>query len=245
MSRSWTRSNTAVAALSAVTALALLTACGGGDGDSSDAGKGTADKPVTLTFWAWQKGSKDVVDAFNASHKNIRVTFEEIPSGNAEGLRQDLQRREGGQRPGPGRRRIPDAARVRQPGRAPGHRPVPDGRRAEEVPAAGGRPHHAGRQKLGRTVRRRAPDVLLPQGLLREEQDRGAEDLGGVPYRRREGEGGRPEGADRDLHAGRPHHLRGDGLAGRLPSGSRPRATPGRSTPRTPPPARSPTTGRG
>ncbi|GGP71733.1 ABC transporter substrate-binding protein [Streptomyces melanogenes] len=85
MSRSWTRSNAAASALSAVTALALLTACGGGDGDSSDAGKGTADKPVSLTFWAWQKGSKDVVDAFNASHKNIRVKFEEIPSGNAGG----------------------------------------------------------------------------------------------------------------------------------------------------------------
>jgi multiple sugar transport system substrate-binding protein len=40
---------------------------------------------VTLTFWAWQKGSKEVVDAFNASQEDIRVTFEEIPSGNAGG----------------------------------------------------------------------------------------------------------------------------------------------------------------
>ena len=56
-----------------------------GDGKSGDPGKGTADKPVTITFWAWQKGSKDVVDAFNASHKNIQVKFEEIPSGNAGG----------------------------------------------------------------------------------------------------------------------------------------------------------------
>ncbi|MFE3181689.1 ABC transporter substrate-binding protein [Streptomyces violascens] len=83
MSRSWTRSTSTL--VGTATALAVLTACGGGDSKSGDAGKGTADKPVTITFWAWQKGSKDVVDAFNASHKNIRVKFEEIPSGNAGG----------------------------------------------------------------------------------------------------------------------------------------------------------------
>ncbi|MFG3346799.1 ABC transporter substrate-binding protein [Streptomyces sp. NPDC048018] len=64
------------------TALALLTACGG-SGD--DTGKGSANGPVTITFWGWAKGSKDVVDAFNASHDDIRVTFEEIPSGTAGG----------------------------------------------------------------------------------------------------------------------------------------------------------------
>ncbi|MGP9019122.1 ABC transporter substrate-binding protein [Streptomyces sp. BR1] len=84
MNRSWTRSTTA--AVATVTALALLSACGGGDGGSdAGGGKGTADKPVTLTFWAWQKGSKDVVDAFNASHRTMKVKFEEIPSGNAGG----------------------------------------------------------------------------------------------------------------------------------------------------------------
>ncbi|MGW4778158.1 ABC transporter substrate-binding protein [Streptomyces filamentosus] len=63
------------------TALAVLTACGGG----GDATAGQQDGPVTLTFWGWAKGSKDVVDAFNASHTDIKVTFEEIPSGNAGG----------------------------------------------------------------------------------------------------------------------------------------------------------------
>ncbi|MFI1940003.1 ABC transporter substrate-binding protein [Streptomyces purpureus] len=64
------------------TALAVLTACGGGEDTSA---KGAGGKPVTITFWGWAKGSKEVVDAFNASHTNIRVTFEEIPSGNAGG----------------------------------------------------------------------------------------------------------------------------------------------------------------
>ncbi|MFD7232373.1 ABC transporter substrate-binding protein [Streptomyces sp. NPDC059881] len=80
MIRSWSRSSRVIAGTA--TAFAVLTACGGGDGASGPAADG---KPVTITFWAWQKGSKDVVDAFNASHKDIQVKFEEIPSGNAGG----------------------------------------------------------------------------------------------------------------------------------------------------------------
>ncbi|WP_137993893.1 ABC transporter substrate-binding protein [Streptomyces vilmorinianum] len=79
MSRSWSRTSRVIAG--AATALAVLTACGGSGGGGDD----TANKPVTITFWGWAKGSKDVVDAFNASHTNIQVTFEEIPSGNAGG----------------------------------------------------------------------------------------------------------------------------------------------------------------
>ncbi|MGW6540161.1 ABC transporter substrate-binding protein [Streptomyces sp. NPDC055051] len=79
MSLSWSRTSRVIA--STATALAVLTACGGG-GDATDSADG---KPVTLTFWGWAKGSKDVVDAFNASHTDIKVTFEEIPSGNAGG----------------------------------------------------------------------------------------------------------------------------------------------------------------
>ncbi|MFI8827418.1 ABC transporter substrate-binding protein [Streptomyces sp. NPDC053431] len=84
MSRSWNpRSRAARVMAGTATALAVLTACGGGGG--ADAGKGTANEPVTITFWGWAKGSKDVVQAFNASHKNIQVKFEEIPSGTAGG----------------------------------------------------------------------------------------------------------------------------------------------------------------
>ncbi|MFJ4830842.1 ABC transporter substrate-binding protein [Streptomyces sp. NPDC088747] len=59
--------------------LALLaTACGGGDGGTS----GTSDgKPVTLTMWSWMVGSKDVVDEFNATHKDIQVEYTEITGG--------------------------------------------------------------------------------------------------------------------------------------------------------------------
>lgn len=69
-----------IAAATTATALAALTACGGGDGSAAKSAG-----PVTITFWGWAKGSKDVVDAFNASHKNIQVKFEEIPSGTAGG----------------------------------------------------------------------------------------------------------------------------------------------------------------
>ncbi|WP_031012186.1 ABC transporter substrate-binding protein [Streptomyces sp. NRRL F-5727] len=78
---SLSRSRTSRVIAGAATALAVLTACGGG-GDAADSAAG---KPVTITFWGWAKGSKDVVDAFNASHTDIKVTFEEIPSGNAGG----------------------------------------------------------------------------------------------------------------------------------------------------------------
>ncbi|MFB9553710.1 sugar ABC transporter substrate-binding protein [Streptomyces roseoviridis] len=84
MSRRWSsRSRTTRAVAVTAAALAVLTACGGG-GDET-VGKGTPDKPVTITFWGWAKGSKDVVDAFNAAQRNIRVKFEEIPSGTAGG----------------------------------------------------------------------------------------------------------------------------------------------------------------
>ncbi|MFF7182210.1 extracellular solute-binding protein [Streptomyces sp. NPDC008121] len=79
MSRTRNRTSRAIAVTAA--ALAVLTACGGG----GDTGTDTANKPVTITFWGWAKGTKDVVDAFNASHTDIRVTFEEIPSGTAGG----------------------------------------------------------------------------------------------------------------------------------------------------------------
>ncbi|MFD7979725.1 ABC transporter substrate-binding protein [Streptomyces sp. NPDC059071] len=75
------RSRTTRVIAGAATALAVLTACGGG----GDTAEGSPDAPVTITFWGWAKGSKDVVDAFNASHKNIQVKFEEIPSGTAGG----------------------------------------------------------------------------------------------------------------------------------------------------------------
>lgn len=84
MSHPWSRPiRTVVSALTALSALAALGACSGEGGQAP--ARGTAEDPVTLTFWAWTKGSKEVVDAFNASHDTIKVKFEEIPSGGLGG----------------------------------------------------------------------------------------------------------------------------------------------------------------
>ncbi|WP_371630309.1 sugar ABC transporter substrate-binding protein [Streptomyces sp. NBC_00341] len=81
MSRSWSRPIHAL--VGAATALAVLTACGGSADDSP--AHGTAEHPVTVSFWAWTKGSQEVVDSFNATHDTIKVKFEEIPSGGLGG----------------------------------------------------------------------------------------------------------------------------------------------------------------
>ncbi|MEV6249061.1 sugar ABC transporter substrate-binding protein [Streptomyces sp. NPDC051742] len=83
MTRSWSRTSRVIAGTA--TALAVLTACGGGGDDTAKDTANKPNEPVTITFWGWAKGSKDVVDAFNASHTDIQVKFEEIPSGTAGG----------------------------------------------------------------------------------------------------------------------------------------------------------------
>ncbi|MER7757343.1 sugar ABC transporter substrate-binding protein [Kitasatospora sp. NPDC097643] len=66
----------AAATVGALT-LSLVAACGSGSPSDTSAGSG----PVTITFWGWAKGTQDVVNAFNASHKDVQVTFQQIPSG--------------------------------------------------------------------------------------------------------------------------------------------------------------------
>ncbi|MFD3995690.1 ABC transporter substrate-binding protein [Streptomyces sp. NPDC058548] len=83
MTRSWSRTSRVIAGTA--TALAVLTACGGSGDDTANSTANKPGGPVTITFWGWAKGSKDVVDAFNASHTDIQVKFEEIPSGTAGG----------------------------------------------------------------------------------------------------------------------------------------------------------------
>ncbi|MFD8801602.1 ABC transporter substrate-binding protein [Streptomyces atroolivaceus] len=73
-------SSTTVAAAMASLAL-LVTACGGEDTTASDAGTGTAGKPVEITYWSWMPGTADMTEAFNASHPDIKVTHAEIPAG--------------------------------------------------------------------------------------------------------------------------------------------------------------------
>ncbi|GAA0685725.1 sugar ABC transporter substrate-binding protein [Kitasatospora atroaurantiaca] len=87
MSTPRTSGRRAVRLTAALTASALsaslLAACG--SSGSSDAAPASDGRPVTITFWAWAKGTKEVVDAFNASHKDVQVKFEQIPSGVAGG----------------------------------------------------------------------------------------------------------------------------------------------------------------
>ncbi|MGW3347221.1 ABC transporter substrate-binding protein [Nonomuraea rubra] len=61
--------------------VSLLAACGSGE-PAQPAG---AAGPAQVTFWGWAKGTQQVVDAFNKAHKDIQITYEEIPSGNAGG----------------------------------------------------------------------------------------------------------------------------------------------------------------
>lgn len=75
------RKSTGIAGVLAGVSL-LATACGGG-GQAEPAAE--AGKPAQVTFWGWAKGTQQVVDAFNASHKDVQIRFEEIPSGNAGG----------------------------------------------------------------------------------------------------------------------------------------------------------------
>ncbi|MFI6586279.1 ABC transporter substrate-binding protein [Embleya sp. NPDC050493] len=89
MQRTSIRLGTALVGI--VTALSLVTGCGGGDDKKKDAGAapaapgGAPGQKQELTFWSWTKGTQEVVDAFNKSHPDIQVKYEQIPSGNAGG----------------------------------------------------------------------------------------------------------------------------------------------------------------
>ncbi|GAA4059101.1 ABC transporter substrate-binding protein [Nonomuraea soli] len=71
-----------LAVAAALAGMSLLAACGG---ESAAPAAAPAGQPATVTFWGWAKGTQQVVDAFNKSHKDIQIKFEEIPSGNAGG----------------------------------------------------------------------------------------------------------------------------------------------------------------
>ena len=64
-------------ALSAMTAAAVILAgCSGGGGETPADGE-----PVEITFQSWVPNIDKAVDAFNASHDDIRVTLETITAG--------------------------------------------------------------------------------------------------------------------------------------------------------------------
>ncbi|MFJ9179234.1 ABC transporter substrate-binding protein [Streptomyces sp. NPDC102360] len=66
---------TLIAGLASVAVTA--TACGGDDGGGDAASGG----PVTVTYWSSTDGAKETAQAFNKTHKNVKVKFAEIPAG--------------------------------------------------------------------------------------------------------------------------------------------------------------------
>src|SRR3954451_3788555 len=70
-----------LAAMAAVPLTGAVGACSGGNGASS-AGTG---KTTRVTFWSALRGSQEVVDAFNKTHDNVQVDFQQIPSGTQGG----------------------------------------------------------------------------------------------------------------------------------------------------------------
>lgn len=69
-------------ALLAASIAACSSSSGGGAAKSTGVEQG---KTYDLTYWSWTKGSAEAVAAFNKTHPNIHVTFEQIPSGSAGG----------------------------------------------------------------------------------------------------------------------------------------------------------------
>lgn len=67
----WSRKCASVLAAAGLLAVA---ACSGGDG-------GSGDGPVHVTVWAWYPEFKGVVEAFNASHKDIQVDWTNVGTG--------------------------------------------------------------------------------------------------------------------------------------------------------------------
>lgn len=59
-----------------------LTGCSGGSGTSS--------APATVTFWGWAPGYADAVKAFNASHTDVKVTYQEVQPGSKGGYQKML-----------------------------------------------------------------------------------------------------------------------------------------------------------
>ncbi|MGW3431033.1 ABC transporter substrate-binding protein [Streptomyces melanosporofaciens] len=67
-----------------LTLLALVLA--GCSGFSTSRGSDTVgDGPVRLTFWSALRGSQEVVDEFNRTHDDIKVEFQQVPSGEQGG----------------------------------------------------------------------------------------------------------------------------------------------------------------
>ncbi|NUR59810.1 MAG: extracellular solute-binding protein [Catenulispora sp.] len=66
-------SRTFRAAVAFAVGVGLLSGCG--SSKSSGGQTGTASSPVVLDYWGWNNGLPTVVDAFNASHKDVQLKY--------------------------------------------------------------------------------------------------------------------------------------------------------------------------
>ncbi|MEV4867036.1 ABC transporter substrate-binding protein [Streptomyces ossamyceticus] len=66
--------------------VAGVSACSG-TGSTSDTAEKSKTGPVKMEFWGWA-GYEKIVDQWNASHPNAKVTFKKIPSGGTGGYTQ-------------------------------------------------------------------------------------------------------------------------------------------------------------
>ncbi len=74
-SRRW---RTLIAATAALAAVIPLAAC---SSSNSDSDSGSSSSPVTITFQTWVPNIQKAVDAFNSSHKDIKVKLQTITAG--------------------------------------------------------------------------------------------------------------------------------------------------------------------
>ena len=66
-------SRTCRAAVALSVGVSLISGCG--SSKSAGGQTGTAQNPVVLDFWGWNNGLQTVVDAFNASHKDVQLKY--------------------------------------------------------------------------------------------------------------------------------------------------------------------------
>lgn len=73
-------SRTCRAAVALAVGVALISGCGSSKSSGGGA-SGTAANPVVLDYWGWNNGQQTVVDAFNASHKDVQIKYTKTQGG--------------------------------------------------------------------------------------------------------------------------------------------------------------------
>lgn len=88
------RVRTAAALAAAAVLAGALAACG-----SAASSSGSGSGPVTVSFWGWAPGYANSVALFNKTHKDIRIAFQQTPSGSKGGYAKMLDAVKAGNAP--------------------------------------------------------------------------------------------------------------------------------------------------